>query len=131
MWGDDISGHYQYHEITNDRPAYKHETEDSYLFYAGWWKVEPGSWYNNLTNRMKPIGYIKSDDDAVCPEKVPPASWKYNPYHWKPLLERSPISLTIEPVQCMPEQLYNCKYHDEYLNFDTSVQNVTYACNIG
>ena len=75
-----VSGQYDYHGVLNNRPSYKHQTEDLYLFYAGWWKVDAGHWYSNEDEDKKRsiLGFIRSDDNTVCPELASPDSWKYH-----------------------------------------------------
>ena len=50
----------------NGRPAYRHESKDFYLFFAGHWKVEPQVNYN-IENA---VGFIKTDEDDICPVNV-------------------------------------------------------------
>ena len=70
----DFSGVYYFLEIKNGKPAYKHENKDFYLFFKGWWKVDSLDWY--LTPKEKSSGFISSNDNAVCPDKVKAGSWK-------------------------------------------------------
>ena len=62
----DISGKYIWKEKLNGRPAYRHESKDLYLFFAGHWKVEPQSNYKSETH----AGFIKTDEDDICPVNV-------------------------------------------------------------
>jgi hypothetical protein len=73
--GVDVSGPYTYHETYDNRPVYKHKTEDLYLWYHGWWKVDTGDWYNS--DKAEPVGYIRSEVDVGCPELVDTGYWKY------------------------------------------------------
>ena len=59
----------------NNKPAYKHETNDLYLFYAGWWKVDTSVQYNSLDNNAR--GFIRSEVDVARPELVNPGNWRY------------------------------------------------------
>ena len=74
--GVDTSGHYAYLEMLNNKPAYKHETRDLYLFYAGWWKVDTSAIYNS-PDKANARGFIRSEMDVACPELVNPGNWKY------------------------------------------------------
>ena len=74
--GYDTSGRYDYLEMLNNKPAYKHETRDFYLFYAGWWKVDVSEWYNS-PDKAAVTGLIRSEEDVACPELVDPGYWKY------------------------------------------------------
>ena len=74
--GVDTSGHYAYLEMLNNKPAYKHETRDLYLFYAGWWKVDTSAIYNS-PDKANARGFIRSEMDVACPELVNPVNWKY------------------------------------------------------
>ena len=66
-------GTYYRQETFSDRPAYKHETRDEYLFYMpgrtrGLWMIGPeiGKFSGGLANR----------EDNVCPEKIE-RDWKF------------------------------------------------------
>ena len=66
-------GSYHRQETFTDRPAYKHETRDEYLFYMpgrtrGLWMIGPeiGKFSGGLANR----------DDEVCPENIN-KNWKF------------------------------------------------------
>ena len=66
-------GAYHRQETFTDRPAYKHETRDEYLFYMpgrtrGLWMIGPevGKFSGGLANR----------DDEVCPENIS-KNWKF------------------------------------------------------
>ena len=66
-------GTYYRQETFTDRPAYKHETRDEYLFYMpgrtrGLWMVGPeiGKFSGGLANR----------DDEICPENID-RNWKF------------------------------------------------------
>ena len=66
-------GTYYRQETFSDRPAYKHETRDEYLFYMpgrtrGLWMIGPeiGKFSGGLANR----------EDNVCPENIE-RDWKF------------------------------------------------------
>ena len=73
--GVDVSGLYFYQETYEHRPVYKHQTQDLYLWYEGWWKVDTGDWYRS--DKAHPLGYIRSEVDVSCPELVDTGYWKY------------------------------------------------------
>ena len=70
-----FSGVYYFLEIKNGKPAYKHENKDFYLFFKGWWKIDSLAWYSKPVGTSN--GFISSNDNAVCPDKVKAGSWKY------------------------------------------------------
>ena len=61
--------------MLNNKTAYKHETRDLYLFYAGWWKVDSSAIYNSSDNNAR--GFIRSEVDVASPELVNPGNWRY------------------------------------------------------
>ena len=84
--GQDVSGTYYYHEMVNNKPAYKHQYKEFYLFYAGWWKFEVPSNYGSAGS----TGFIKSDENIGCPEEVGAGQWLYYESH----LQHSEIQVT-------------------------------------
>ena len=74
--GIHTSGFYTFLEMINDKPAYKHEAADLYLFYAGWWKVDTGELFQG-DDRAATVGFIRSEEDVACPDNVEPGHWKY------------------------------------------------------
>ena len=56
--------------MRNNKPAYKHETYNLYLFYAGWWKVDTSAIYSSLDTNAR--GFIRSELDVARPELVNP-----------------------------------------------------------
>ena len=92
--GVDVSGRYEYLEMRNNKPAYKHETNDLYLFYAGWWKVDTSAIYSTLDTNAR--GFIRSEVDVARPELVNPGSWRY----YEDNLDHSTISVTHSVGKC-------------------------------
>ena len=85
----DVSGTYYYYEMANDKPAYKHQFKDFYLFYAAWWKIEAPSNYKNAGA----VGFINnqpSNENEGCPEEVEMGKWFYYESH----LNHSQINMT-------------------------------------
>ena len=75
---NDLSGTYYYYGMANDKPAYKHQYKDFYLFYAAWWKIDTLSNYKNAGA----VGFINnqpSNENEGCPEEVEMGKWFY--YH--------------------------------------------------
>ena len=60
--------------MVNDKPAYKHEAADLYLFYAGWWKVDTSELFHN-GDKAAAVGFIRSELDVTIPEFS--GYWKY------------------------------------------------------
>jgi hypothetical protein len=82
----DVSGTYYYHEMVNDKPAYKHQFKDFYLFFAGWWKFEVPANYKSASAS----GFIKTNMDTGCPEEVGDGNWIY----YESNLDHSNIKVT-------------------------------------
>ena len=74
--------------MRNNKPAYKHETNDLYLFYAGWWKVDTSAIYSSLDTNAR--GFIRSEVDVARPDLVNPGNWRY----YQDDLDHSTISVT-------------------------------------
>ena len=75
--GQDVSGIYYYHEMVNNKPAYKNLYKDFYMFFAGWWKVETPANYGSASS----VGFIKSNVNTGCPEEVGDGNWVYYEGH--------------------------------------------------
>ena len=86
--GVDISGRYDYLEMLNNKTAYKHETKDLFIFYAGWWKVDTGTIYKNSASSA--VGFIRSGEDVATPDLVSPGNWRY----YEESMDHSTISVT-------------------------------------
>ena len=74
---EDISGTYYYLETVNNKPAFKHQYKDFYLFYAEWWKVEVPANYKSSSA----VGFIKAEENVGCPEEVEMGKWVYYESH--------------------------------------------------
>ena len=74
--------------MLNNKTAYKHETSDLFLFYAGWWKVDNSAIYNSSDNSER--GFIRSEVDVASPDLVNPGNWRY----YDDNLDHSTISVT-------------------------------------
>ena len=80
--------------MLNNKPAYKHETRDLYLFYAGWWKVDTSDIYNS-PGKANARGFIRSEVDVASPELVNPGNWRY----YDDNMDHSTISVTHGKVE--------------------------------
>ena len=72
--GISTSGYYVYQEMVNDKPAYKHEAAELYLFYAGWWKVDTSELFHT-GDKAAAVAFIRSELDVTVPEFS--GYWKY------------------------------------------------------
>jgi len=96
-------GQYRLGGLFSDRPIYKHEERDEFLFYLtsrnrGLWMVGPsvGQFNGGLANR----------GDPVCAEDTPNGQWKYTDgQSWN---RDTDLRIT-----CVEQELPECSYNDQ------------------